>query len=38
MRIDCLDHLVLTVTDVEATISVYTRMLGMEVVAALAIG
>jgi catechol 2,3-dioxygenase-like lactoylglutathione lyase family enzyme len=30
MRIDRLDHLVLTVADVEATIAFYTRHLGME--------
>ncbi|WIX74983.1 VOC family protein [Amycolatopsis carbonis] len=29
MRIDRLDHLVLTVADVEATVAVYTRVLGM---------
>jgi catechol 2,3-dioxygenase-like lactoylglutathione lyase family enzyme len=32
MRIDRLDHLVLTVRDVEATCSFYARVLGMEVV------
>ena len=32
MRIDSLDHLVLTVADVEATCSFYRRVLGMEVV------
>jgi catechol 2,3-dioxygenase-like lactoylglutathione lyase family enzyme len=30
MRIDRLDHLVLTVTDVEATVAFYTSVLGME--------
>jgi catechol 2,3-dioxygenase-like lactoylglutathione lyase family enzyme len=29
MQIDALDHLVLTVRDVEATVSFYTRVLGM---------
>ena len=32
MRIDSLDHLVLTVADVEATCAFYGRVLGMEVV------
>jgi len=32
MRIDRLDHLVLTVRDVEATCSFYARVLGMQVV------
>jgi catechol 2,3-dioxygenase-like lactoylglutathione lyase family enzyme len=32
MRIDSLDHLVLTVADVEATCTFYQRVLGMEVV------
>lgn len=32
MRIDSLDHLVLTVADVEATCAFYVRVLGMEVV------
>jgi len=32
MHIDTLDHLVLTVRDVEATIAFYTRVLGMEAV------
>ncbi|MFD9890479.1 VOC family protein [Amycolatopsis sp. NPDC059027] len=32
MRIDRLDHLVLTVADLQATIDFYTRALGMEVV------
>jgi catechol-2,3-dioxygenase len=32
MRIDPLDHLVLTVADVEATCAFYVRALGMEVV------
>ncbi len=32
MRIDSLDHLVLTVADVEATCAFYRRVLGMEVV------
>jgi len=30
MKIDALDHLVLTVRDLEATIAFYTRVLGME--------
>jgi catechol 2,3-dioxygenase-like lactoylglutathione lyase family enzyme len=30
MRIDRLDHLVLTVTDLEATVDFYSRILGME--------
>ncbi|GAA3124438.1 VOC family protein [Planomonospora alba] len=30
MRIDRLDHLVLTVTDIEATVDFYGRVLGME--------
>ncbi|MFI6786821.1 VOC family protein [Nonomuraea sp. NPDC050383] len=30
MRIDRLDHLVLTVTDLEATVDFYSRVLGME--------
>lgn len=33
MLIDRLDHLVLTVTDIEATIEFYTRVLGMAAVA-----
>lgn len=32
MRIDALDHLVLTVRDLEATCAFYTRVLGMEIV------
>ena len=32
MRIDRLDHLVLTVRDVDATCSFYARVLGMQVV------
>ncbi|MEB3317981.1 MAG: VOC family protein [Cyanobacteriota bacterium] len=32
MHIDCLDHLVLTVSDIDATIDFYGRVLGMEVV------
>lgn len=32
MRIDSLDHLVLTVADVEASCAFYSRVLGMEVV------
>lgn len=32
MRIDSLDHLVLTVADIEATCAFYRRVLGMEVV------
>ena len=32
MRIDRLDHLVLTVVDVERTVDFYTRVLGMQVV------
>ena len=32
MRIDSLDHLVLTVKDIDATCEFYTRVLGMEVV------
>jgi catechol 2,3-dioxygenase-like lactoylglutathione lyase family enzyme len=32
MRIDCLDHIVLTVADVEASCAFYARVLGMEVV------
>jgi catechol 2,3-dioxygenase-like lactoylglutathione lyase family enzyme len=32
MRIDSLDHLVLTVADVQATCAFYVRVLGMEVV------
>ena len=32
MEIDCLDHLVLTVRDIEATSAFYTRVLGMEAV------
>ncbi|MFI0449892.1 VOC family protein [Actinomadura sp. 6N118] len=32
MRIDRLDHLVLTVADLDATIDFYTRVLGMEAV------
>jgi catechol 2,3-dioxygenase-like lactoylglutathione lyase family enzyme len=31
MRIDRLDHLVLTVADIEATVDFYTRVLGMRV-------
>ncbi len=30
MRIDHLDHLVLTVADIDATVAFYTRVLGME--------
>ena len=30
MRIDRLDHLVLTAADVDATVAFYTRVLGME--------
>src|SRR4051812_45944405 len=33
MRIDTLDHLVLTVRDLEVTIAFYSRVLGMEAVA-----
>jgi catechol 2,3-dioxygenase-like lactoylglutathione lyase family enzyme len=33
MRIDALDHLVLTVADVDATCAFYARVLGMETVA-----
>jgi catechol 2,3-dioxygenase-like lactoylglutathione lyase family enzyme len=33
MRIDRLDHLVLTVADVDATVAFYTSILGMELVA-----
>ena len=32
MRIDRLDHLVLTVADLDATVAFYTRVLGMEAV------
>lgn len=32
MKVDHLDHLVLTVRDIEATIGFYTRVLGMEAV------
>ncbi|MQA97582.1 MAG: VOC family protein [Streptosporangiales bacterium] len=32
MRIDRLDHIVLTVTDIDATVAFYTRVLGMEAV------
>ena len=32
MKIDSLDHLVLTVKDIDATVSFYTNALGMEVV------
>ena len=32
MKIDSLDHLVLTVADIEASVAFYTRVLGMEVV------
>ncbi|MBN9793497.1 MULTISPECIES: VOC family protein [Pseudonocardia] len=32
MRIDHLDHLVLTVADIDATVAFYTRVLGMEAV------
>ena len=32
MRIDRLDHLVLTVSDIEATVEFYTRVLGMKAV------
>jgi catechol 2,3-dioxygenase-like lactoylglutathione lyase family enzyme len=32
MKIDSLDHLVLTVKDVDETVSFYTKVLGMEVV------
>ena len=32
MRIDRLDHLVLTVADIDATVAFYTRVLGMEAV------
>lgn len=32
MRIDQLDHLVLTVRDLDATLAFYTRVLGMEAV------
>ena len=32
MRIDRLDHLVLTVTDIDATVEFYTRVLGMKAV------
>lgn len=30
MKIDCLDHLVLTVRDIDASVSFYARTLGME--------
>jgi len=32
MKIDAIDHLVLTVADIDATVAFYTRVLGMEVV------
>ena len=32
MRVDRLDHLVLTVANIEATVAFYTRILGMDVV------
>lgn len=32
MQIDCLDHLVLTVSDIEATCGFYSKILGMEVI------
>lgn len=32
MKIDSLDHLVLTVKDIEATASFYARVLGMDIV------
>jgi catechol 2,3-dioxygenase-like lactoylglutathione lyase family enzyme len=32
MRIDRLDHLVLTVTDIDASVAFYTRVLGMQAV------
>jgi catechol 2,3-dioxygenase-like lactoylglutathione lyase family enzyme len=32
VRIDRLDHLVLTVADIDATVAFYTRVLGMEAV------
>ena len=32
MKIDSLDHLVLTVADIEASVAFYTKVLGMEVV------
>jgi catechol 2,3-dioxygenase-like lactoylglutathione lyase family enzyme len=32
MRVDRLDHLVLTVANIEATVAFYTRVLGMDVV------
>jgi len=32
MRIDRLDHLVLTVNDIEATVDFYSRILGMEAI------
>ena len=32
MRVDRLDHLVLTVANIEATVTFYTRVLGMDVV------
>ena len=32
MQIDSLDHLVLTVSDIQATIEFYSRVLGMEVI------
>jgi len=32
MKIDSLDHLVLTVADIEASVALYTEVLGMEVV------
>ena len=32
VRIDRLDHLVLTVADIDATVEFYTRMLGMQAV------
>ena len=33
MKIDSLDHLVLTVKDIEATASFYSRVLGMDIIA-----
>ena len=32
MKIDSLDHLVLTVKDIEATVSFYSRVLGMDII------
>jgi catechol 2,3-dioxygenase-like lactoylglutathione lyase family enzyme len=32
MKIDCLDHLVLTVKDIDTTLSFYSKVLGMDIV------